>query len=92
MGKKMSKVFHIISGDSAGKRLEKADLPGEIFVWHDILYDGPRQPGWPDEEVLGARALFLEGLTAGGLSGAHILKTFHEQYRKLANAGSYEAP
>lgn len=30
------------SGDCAGELLEKSGLPGEVFVWHDILYDGPR--------------------------------------------------
>ncbi len=86
----MGKVCHITSGDIAGKSLTRAGLSGEVFVWHDILYDGPRQPGWPDEAILSARALFLEATTAGGLSRDYILKTFHDQYRHLANAASYE--
>ena len=55
----MADILHITSGDSAGGSLAKAGLFGEIFVWHDILYDGPRNPGWPNEDTLGARALFL---------------------------------
>ncbi|ACN16467.1 conserved hypothetical protein [Desulforapulum autotrophicum HRM2] len=85
----MSKVFHITSGDIAGENLAKAGLPGEIFVWHDILYDGPRQPGWPSENILKARSLFLEEFTAGGLDRDYILKTLHNQYQKLAEAGSH---
>ena len=85
----MGKVGHITSGDIAGNSLTKAGLSGEVFVWHDILYDGPRLPGWPDEETLNARALFLEADTAGGLSRDYILKAFHDQYRQLASAASY---
>jgi len=86
----MSMVFHITSGDIAGGRLTKAGLPGEIFVWHDILYDGPRQPGWPSETTLSARALFLEEFTAGGLDRNRILETLHHQYEQLSEAASHE--
>ncbi len=86
----MDKVFHITSGDIAGKSLAKAGLEGEVFVWHDILYDGPRHPGWPDEDTLKARALFLENFTAKGLVMNFILETFHDQYQRLANAASYD--
>jgi hypothetical protein len=86
----MHEILHITSGDIAGGNLEKAGLPGEVFVWHDILYDGPRQPGWPSENTLIARALFLEAFTASGLNKGYILRTFHLQYRKLAEASSYE--
>lgn len=83
-------VLHITSGDIAGGSLAKAALPGEVFVWHDILYDGPRRPGWPTETILEARAQFLEGFTAGGLDRVLILETFHDQYLKLIDAARYE--
>ena len=86
----MSRTLHITSGDHAGSRLMKSGIPGEVFVWHDILYDGPRSPGWPDENTLKARARFLEEATAGGLSRAHVLETLHDQYRRLAQAGAYD--
>lgn len=86
----MSEVFHITSGDIAGGSLEKANLPGEIFVWHDILYDGPRKPGWPDKNTFNARALFLEESTEGGLKRDRILKTLHNQYQRLLEAGPHE--
>jgi hypothetical protein len=86
----MRKVLHITSGDIAGGSLAKAGLPGEVFVWHDILYDGPRQPGWPSKNTLSARALFLEEFTAGGLDRDRILKTLHTQYQKLAESASHE--
>jgi hypothetical protein len=84
----MVDTLHIISGDIAGGSLVKSGLPGEVFVWHDILYDGPRNPGWPDEETLKARAVFLEEATAGGLDRRHIIETLHNQYRKLAEAAT----
>jgi len=86
----MGNTLHITSGDIAGDSLRKSGLPGEVFVWHDILYDGPRDPGWPNENTLNARAIFLEQATAGGLHKKHILETLHSQYRKLAEAAIYE--
>ena len=37
----MNRTLHITSGDCAGEILAKSGTPGEILVWHDILYDGP---------------------------------------------------
>jgi hypothetical protein len=84
----MSTVLHITSGDIAGKSLVASGVQGEVFVWHDILYDGPRLPGWPDDKTLDARAVFLEKTTAGGLDSRSVLKTLHDQYRKLAEAAA----
>ena len=71
----MDDTLHITSGDSAGASLAESGVPGEVFVWHDILYDGPRSPGWPDTETLEARAAFLEETTAGGLDRQLVLET-----------------
>jgi hypothetical protein len=85
----MKTILHITSGDCAGGSLEKSGLPGEVFVWHDILYDGPRMPGWPSDEILSARASFLEQVTGGGLTKEQVLQTLKDQYRKLAAAEDY---
>lgn len=82
----MSAALHITSGDIAGGNLSKSGIPGEVFVWHDMLYDGPRNPGWPDDDTINARARFLEQATGGGLNREHILRTLHSQYRKLASS------
>ena len=29
--------------------MTRSTIPGDVFVWHDILYNGPRKPGWPDD-------------------------------------------
>lgn len=86
----MRNTLHITSGDCAGDRLAQSGLPGEVFIWHDILYEGPRNPGWPDDDTLEARAHFLEQATAGGLERAVVLSTLKGQYRKLAAAADYE--
>jgi len=85
----MNDTLHITSGDVAGGSLAKAGLAGEIFVWHDILYDGPRNPGWPDDETINARAEFLEHVTGGGLSKERVKETLVAQYGKLAAASDY---
>jgi hypothetical protein len=86
----MKRLLHITSGDIAGENLKKSGISGEVFVWHDILYDGPRRPGWPEEETLLARALFLEEATGGGLTGRHILETLRAQYLKLETVTHYD--
>ena len=85
----MKTALHITSGDIAGDSLVKSGLPGEVLVWHDILYDGPRRPGWPDDDTLDARACFLEESTGGGLSQQHVLETLKAQYAKLETAAHY---
>jgi hypothetical protein len=58
-------------------------------VWRDMLYHGPRNPGWPAGGTLDARAQFLEQVTGGGLPRAHILDTLKSQYQKLAAAAEH---
>ncbi|OPY64359.1 MAG: hypothetical protein A4E57_03560 [Syntrophorhabdaceae bacterium PtaU1.Bin034] len=83
--------LHITSGDIAGDILRRSGIPGEVFVWHDILYEGPRNPGWPEEDTLHARAEFLEDTTGGGLTRQIILETLRVQYTKLEKAGDYDS-
>lgn len=86
----MTPTLHITSGDCAGGNLANSGIPGEVFVWHDILYDGPRNAGWPNDDTLEARARFLEEITAGGLDRAYVRSTLKSQYQKLASAGDHE--
>lgn len=87
----MERILHITSGDIAGESLRKSGIGGEVFVWHDILYDGPREPGWPDDDTLQGRADFLDATTGGGLGRELILDTLSAQYEKLAGAGGFDA-
>ncbi len=86
----MKRLLHITSGDIAGGNLKRSGISGEVFVWHDILYDGPRMPGWPEEDTLHARARFLEEVTGGGLGRQQILETLRTQYMKLEKTTDYD--
>ncbi len=86
----MINTIHITNGDCAGDILSKSGMPGEVFVWHDILYDGPRNVGWPDDNTIYARALFLEQTTAGGLDIKRVISTLKNQYKKLETAAGYD--
>lgn len=83
--------MHITSGDTAGDVLRRSGIPGEVFVWHDVLYEGPRNPGWPEGGTLHARAEFLEDVTGGGLAKEEIFETLRAQYGKLERAGDYDS-
>lgn len=85
-----STTLHITSGDSGGSILSKSSISGEVFVWHDILYDGPREPGWPSEQTLASRATFLETTTGGGLRKKYIYDTLKHQYEKLGQVTMYD--
>jgi hypothetical protein len=82
-------ILHITSGDFAGELISKTGIESDIFVWHDILYTGPRNPGWPTEDTISARADFLQFETGGGLKKDFLMKSLKSQYDKLKNAGSY---
>jgi hypothetical protein len=86
----MTSILHITGGDVAGSNLALSGIPGEVLVWHDILYEGPRKPGWPEEDALRLRARFLEQAIAGGLSREYILDTLKAQYLKLETAPSFD--
>jgi hypothetical protein len=88
---RVSMNLHITSGDIAGGILRRSGIPGEVFVWHDVLYEGPRNPGWPEERTLHDRAEFLENATGGGLGREKILGTLRAQYGKLERAGDYDS-
>lgn len=85
----MKDTLHITSGDCAGGNLAQAELGGDVLVWHDLLYEGPRNPGWPTPATLAARAAFLEEHTGGGLTRAFVRQTLDDQYRRLSAAGAY---
>ncbi len=81
-------ILHVTSGDSAGHLLEKAGLPGEVLIWHDLLYEGPRVAGWPNALELRERAAFLVEYSGGSLKELSVLQTLNEQYERLRHAAS----
>jgi len=81
----MASCLHITSGDIAGAALAESGLDGDILVWHDLLYEGPRIPGWPDAEVLLERSRFIEEMSGGGLRSSEVLSVYAEQYELLGD-------
>ena len=87
----MKANLHITSGDCCGEILSESTIIGEVFVWHDVMYEGPRKAGgWPDYETLVARAVYLQEMTDGGLDKDKVLHTLQKQYQKLEDASLYE--
>ncbi len=78
--------LHLTGGDSAGESLRQSGLDGGVLVWRDLLYDGTRMAGWPDDEALASRASFLSRATGGALGAGQILGMLSEQYRCLGEA------
>jgi hypothetical protein len=85
----MNEILNITSGDVCGDLLTASGIDGDVFVWHDVLYDGPRAPGWPTEEILQSRARFLEDFSDGGLPSEGVLTGLKQQYARLSTAGNY---
>ncbi|MBD3391003.1 MAG: hypothetical protein GF418_03045 [Chitinivibrionales bacterium] len=87
----MKHELHITSGDIVGSNLERSSIEGDVFVWHDILYDGPRgAAGWPDAETIRRRAVFLEQATGGGLKKDWIRQGMERDYVRLKAAADYK--
>jgi len=82
--------LHITSGDLSGNCLRQSGLPGEVLVWHDVLYDGPRSAGWPREDIIQARAEFLDQGTDGALGLKTIFNALKRQYAALENTANYD--
>lgn len=82
----MFERLHLTSGESAGDGLRRSGLDGEVLVWRDLLYDGVRTPGWPDQGALAARSAFLSRATGGALAAGRILESLAAQYRRLDDA------
>lgn len=86
----MDTMLHIVNGDGAGNSLIDSDVPGEVLICRDLLYDGIRITGWPNITSLKSRAEFLSRLTDGEMSSNTILGTLKSQYQKLATAPKYK--
>ena len=86
----MSGDLHITSGDLSGNCLKQSGLPGDVLVWRDILYEGPRCAGWPNDDILQARAQFLDAGTDGAIGLKPIFNALKKQYDALENTAAYD--
>ena len=82
--------LHITSGDASGNCLVQSGLSGDVVVWRDILYDGPRRAGWPNDDILQARAQFLDAGTDGAIGLKPIFNALKKQYAALENTSAYD--
>ena len=64
----LQRILHITAGDSAGELLERSGIDGEILAWRDLLYDGPRNPGWPNPNRLPFAPNFCLTAPGGAMS------------------------
>jgi hypothetical protein len=86
-------MIHITGGDSSAEMLRKSGLDGDILVWRDLLYDGPRTPGWPSPSALKKRATFLTDSSEGAPTEEQVLKMLQKQYSELESSAKIpEAP
>jgi hypothetical protein len=85
--------INITSGDMSGELIAESGVPGEVFVWHDVLYDGPRSygsHGVPTNKIMHDRAAYLSELTGGGLKEESIFNGLSRDYAKLSELDSYD--
>lgn len=82
--------LHITSGDASGNCLVQSGLSGDVVVWRDILYDGLRRAGWPNDDILQARAQFLDAGTDGAIGLKPIFNALKKQYAALENTSAYD--
>lgn len=53
------KTLHILNGDSTLNEFEKANIPGEVIVWREILSEGPVLPDIDSDEFWNERENFI---------------------------------
>lgn len=53
------KILHILNGDSTLSTFEKANIPGEVIVWREILSEGPVLPDINSAEFWRERENFI---------------------------------
>lgn len=85
------KSLHITSGDISGEMIRNASIGGEVFIWYDILYEGTRKVGWPDEDTLKNRANMISEHTLGELKVDMLLQGFKKRYAFLKSIGEFES-
>lgn len=86
----MENVLHIHSGDCAAGLMKKAGIGGDILVWRDILYLGPRYYDIEFKEYISQRAEFLSEMMDGFFSSGQIAEGLYGNYKKIENLNNYD--
>ncbi|MCG8526235.1 MAG: hypothetical protein MI748_07650 [Opitutales bacterium] len=74
------KILHLTSGDVSGEMIRESSLEGEVFVWHDLVYEGKRNVGWPTDETLQQRVTMLVEHSGAAMKPDGVLNTLRIQY------------
>ena len=81
-------MLHITNGDCTVEMMRRADLPGEIVAWEDVLHEGPVPDGRSLDELRSVRARFLAG--QGWAPYAAVLADFARRDAALAGASEHD--
>ncbi|GHA55531.1 DUF1835 domain-containing protein [Pontibacter akesuensis] len=52
-------TLHILNGDASVAAFEKADLPGQVLVWREVLSEGPVTATLPEHEFWQQRQAYI---------------------------------
>lgn len=55
----MASTLHILNGDSTLEQFKKADIPGETFVWREVIAEGPVNPEFNSDAFWNERRDFI---------------------------------
>lgn len=55
----MSKILHILNGDSTLSIFQKSGIEGDTFVWREVLSDGPVHPAFGSKDFWDLRNSFM---------------------------------
>jgi hypothetical protein len=81
-------MLHITNGDATVKRLQQADLPGEIIAWNDVLHEGPVLADHTLEQLRDVRARFIA--SRGWAPYADVLADFAARDAALAEFRAHD--
>ena len=86
----MPSLLHVLNGDAAREKLERADVLGDIIVWADVLHDGPVPGGPSAEEFRRVRARHLASYRELGISEGEALRRLEERDAGLERYPAYD--
>lgn len=55
----MTKILHILNGDSTRQIVQQTDIPGDLCVWRDVLSDGPATLDVGSDEFWSIRTAYM---------------------------------
>ncbi|RIJ42362.1 DUF1835 domain-containing protein [Pontibacter oryzae] len=84
--KKLS-TLHILNGDASLPNFTKANLPGQVLVWREVLSEGPVHADLPESEFWQKREEYITRATKEPAEAYHIKVL--EEVQKLEQAHTF---